>query len=231
MNRLNTLLSILLIWASSISARDISFTFEGQTVNYTVIDEEAKTVETKESFVTKLHDWIPGNEIVGDLIIPPTITVGDTVFSVIRIGKESFAQSKELKSVKLPDSILEIGASAFSLSSLSDINLPASINKIENGAFYSTEIQSIEWPEACKEILKGVFSNCKNLYEVIIPSSVELIENNAFYQCSLLTSIPLPDSLTNIGDEAFAFCSSLESISITNSISEIGWGACRGCTS
>ena len=56
--------------------------------------------------------------------------------------------------------------------------------------------------------------------ELIIPSSVESIENYAFHGCSKLTSVTIPDSVTRIGYEAFGGCIRLTSITNPDSVTD-----------
>lgn len=65
--------------------------------------------------------------------------------------------------------------------------------------------------------------------ELIIPSSVESIENYAFHGCSKLTSVKIPDSVISIGNWAFGYCESLTSVTIPDSVTRIGYEAFGGC--
>ena len=118
----------LLVTLSGI-ARDFTYTYEDQTVTYTVIDEDAKTCQTKACTVN----------ISGKVVIPSTATDGESNYTVTSIGK-------------------------------------------------------------------GTFSGCKNLTEVIIPSTVTYIGESAFYNCSGLTEITIPEAVTEIGENAFGSC-------------------------
>ena len=69
-------------------ARDFTYEYEGQTLTYTVIDEEAKTCKTKDS-----GSWDAGSAVSGDLVIPSVAKDGDVDYAVISIGYESFKAS------------------------------------------------------------------------------------------------------------------------------------------
>ncbi|MBP3889669.1 MAG: hypothetical protein J6D01_00500, partial [Muribaculaceae bacterium] len=60
-----TLLGVLLALPGI--ARDFTYEYEGQTLTYTVIDEEAKTCRTKEGTYPNPN---PGNSVSGVLEIP-----------------------------------------------------------------------------------------------------------------------------------------------------------------
>ncbi|HQO00541.1 MAG TPA: leucine-rich repeat domain-containing protein [Bacilli bacterium] len=90
----------------------------------------------------------------------------------------------------------------------------------------------------------GSFSDCVNITSVIIPSSINIIENQAFKNCKNLTNVSIPKSVTKIGSEAFSttglksivipssitkiedhafyFCTNLVDVTIPNSVKEIG---------
>lgn len=59
---------------------------------------------------------------------------------------------------------------------------------------------------------KGAFCNCSKLIRIIIPDSVESIENETFRNCSALESIIVGSSVKYIAKGAFYDCSSLSSV-------------------
>lgn len=61
----------------------------------------------------------------------------------------------------------------------------------------------------------GGCSDLTKLSEVILPSTVKIVEDNAFYGCSMLSSISLANVET-IGRRAFSGCSQLQNISMPN---------------
>lgn len=67
----------------------------------------------------------------------------------------------------------------------------------------------------------SVFSDCRSLTSVIIPSSVTEIGWGVFKYCRSLTSVNIPSSVTTIGGSAFSGCHSLTSINIPSSVTEI----------
>ena len=75
------------------------------------------------------------------------------------------------------------------------------------------------------------FKWCKNLFEVVLPNTIDTIGNSAFEGCSSLTSIEIPNSVTSIGDRTFCSCSSLTSIEIPNSVTLIGGEVFCSCSS
>ncbi|MDE6079548.1 MAG: leucine-rich repeat domain-containing protein [Duncaniella sp.] len=207
-------------------ARDIEYTHENQTLIYTVIDEEAKTVKTKAGTVSSEDEPVAGNAFSGNtyfnLVIPSQIEVDDVKYDVIEIGEYGFYKGRLLKSVTIPNSVKKIGAHAFESCTLfTSFTIPNSVKEIGEYAFYDCyNITSVTISESVTEIKGNVFSECWNLTSVSIPNSVKKIGKEAFYNCYRLTSVSIPNSVTEIGESAFELCG-LTSITIPNSLTEI----------
>ncbi len=95
----------------------------------------------------------------------------------------------ESGSVKIPDSVTEIGEFAFSdFTALTSITIPDSVTKIDQFAF----------------------GNCQSLTSITIPDGVTAIDEEAFYGCISFTGITIPDSVTKIGNDAFRLCENIQ---------------------
>ena len=124
------------------------------------------------------------------------------------ICNNAFAYYGWLQTIIIPDSVTNIGNSAFrGCYSLKQINIPNSIRNIGNDAF----------------------SECDSLIQITIPDSVTNIGNCAFEWCKYLQQINIPDSVTNIGESAFFMCKSLQQITIPDSVTYIGSAAFTCC--
>ena len=64
------------------------------------------------------------------------------------------------------------------------------------------------------KILKGAFSGLNNVKKIVIPSSIEIIEEHAFSECSLLEEVYLPSSLRKIGLGIVSNCNRLKILEI-----------------
>lgn len=73
-------------------------------------------------------------------------------------------------------------------------------------------------------------ANMKNLTKVILPKTVNTIEENAFSSCRELLEVNIPDGVEKIEDDTFNFCKKLKSIQIPNSVKTIGQRAFNGCS-
>ena len=77
----------------------------------------------------------------------------------------------------------------------------------------------------------ATFSNCQDITEIIIPSSVTTIGNGAIMQCYNIENIIIPDSVIEIADMAFVNDSGLESITIGKNVVTIGQAILEQCSS
>lgn len=84
---------------------------------------------------------------------------------------------------------------------------------------------------------KDVIRICQHAFRgsevtnVVIPSSVKIIETHAFSGCDVLESLTLSEGVEEINDYAFADCPKLALVSLPDSIREIGSGSFRNCPS
>lgn len=112
-----------------------------------------------------------------------------------------------------------------------DLVIPSKINNkyvlnIKEGAFSNNSvITSVKFNSDNKitKINTAVFSSMPNLKEVVLPASLESIENYAFPNDSKLTVINFPETLTSIGEGAFT-STGLTSIDLKN-VQKIGQNA------
>jgi hypothetical protein len=87
------------------------------------------------------------------------------------------------------------------------------LTKIDNYLFYYSYNKSIIIPDSIESIEDYAFYYCENLESIIIPDSVESIGYEAFAWCKCLKSIVIPDSVKKIENYAFWNCKSLKSLS------------------
>lgn len=198
-------------------ARDISYTYMGQTVKYTVLSEANKTCATKSGTSST-----PGNNITGELIIPQTISDGTSEYTVDNIGTYSFYKNS-LTKVTLPTTLNYIGSSAFgNCRTLTEINMPETLGSIDSYAFqYCKALEHIDIPNGVTSIGRSAFSDCSNLGPVTLPNTVISIGAWAFSYCYKLTTINLGTSVKTIGDKVFAY-SDIEDVIFPPSVTSIG---------
>ena len=180
----------------------------------------------------------------GKVVIPETVTYGESTYRLTSIGREAFRECTELTSIEIPNSVTglisvvipnsvtSIGGNAFyGCTGLTSINIPNSLTSIEYATFYGcSSLASIEIPNSVTSIGESAFSRCSGLTSITIPNNVTSIGYEAFSRCTGLTSIEIPNSVTSIGQAAFVGCKGLTSVVIGNSVTSIGGGAFYNCT-
>ncbi len=139
--------------------------------------------------------------------IPSTVTSDGKEYSVTSIGDGAFADRNELKTVKLPDSIIAIGAGAFAnCSQLTTVNFGHSVQFIYESAFvFCTSLESVTLPDSVFSIEQDAFAHCSQLKTVNLGNSVDSIGERAFADCTILESVTIPSSVRTIGANAFSF--------------------------
>jgi surface protein len=129
-----------------------------------------------------------------------------------------FAGNSEIQSfneLKYFTGLQDIEAFAFAYcENLASITLPSNIKTIGNQAFQSTNLHSIEIPEGVTTIYGAAFYNCKQLTNVILPSTLLRISTNAFNGCSNLRFIEIPESVTEFGNYTFNNCTALTQVRV-----------------
>lgn len=151
---------------------------------------------------------------------------------VTEIGEGAF-MGASLKSVSMPETLLNIGRRAFqSCSSLQRVDLPESLERIDETAFYHcSELSDISLPQSLTYMGNSVFEGCSSLVSATIPDGIHRISPWLFCDCTALESVTLPAALTNIDIYAFSGCTSLSVSELPQGVMEIGTSAFAGCVS
>ena len=164
--------------------------------------------------------------------------------SVSSIGTSAFFMNEDLTEVSIPDSVLNIGESAFSACSIEKIALPKNLISIEAGAFMGCNIKTISIPESVRNVVGNPFSACSRLTEINVSPDHEylaVIDDVLFCKpdkrliCypagNPASTYSIPKGIKIIGDSAFSECSNLVSVELPESITNIDFFAFAGCTS
>jgi len=135
--------------------------------------------------------------------------------TVTSIADEAFKDTKaeEIRSITLPETVTEIGDSAFEASVGVAINVKGKLTSVGEKAFFGCDkLTAVEFGEGMESVSYKAFSGCIALESVTLPSSLTLLDENCFEECEGLVSIILGDKVTKIGDGAFRFCDGLKVI-------------------
>lgn len=163
-------------------------------------------------------------EYIPDFFLNSTSLVAIEIPNNIKsINRYAFYDCPDFTSITIPDSVINIGESAF-----------AGYNKLQN--IYITDIAA--WCNISGlDNLMGYGFDKKNLYlnnelitSITIPNGVKTIPSYAFRYCTSLTNITIPDSVISIGWGAFRDCSGLISVTIPKSVGTISRYAFYNCS-
>lgn len=166
--------TVLALFAGIFAVKTVTVRAEESTADYAfTYDEE------NDKAITGVT--LPDGAADIDLVIPE---------GTLSIEAEAFKDCDALKSVTLPESIQNIGASAFANSSVTSINIPKSVTKIGDHAF-----------DGCTSLTDVTFAERNTLIEV---------QMYAFRGCiSLRSTLNLPNS-TMVRQGAFDGCNTLQ---------------------
>lgn len=141
--------------------------------------------------------------------------------TIMRIGESGFSDSS-IVSITMPHTITFISTKAFqNCSELAIVNLSTNLMYIESSAFYGTSsLTNIDLPETIISIGESAFSY-SGLKKIKIPPSVEEINDFTFSYCFNLKFVELQEGIKIIGLHAFRFCP-IEQIIIPSTLKRFG---------
>ncbi len=140
---------------------------------------------------------------------------------------------KSLKSVRLPDSVTEIGEYAFVDCTNAGIHMPASLQKIGSRAFSGCAgLTHVSFSKNLEEIEQNAFENCTGLETVLFSEKKNAnvdVSFRAFENCTGLKAADL-SGVKYLRTDAFKGCSSLEEINLPDA-EQIAGGVFQNCSS
>ena len=127
-----------------------------------------------------------------------------------------YLNGDEIKELVIPESIEEIGRSAFrGCKGLTSITILDNVKTIGLYAFDScSNVASLSIGDGVETILVNAFCACEGITELKLGNSVNNIGYASFYYCNKLKTIDIPESVVTIG--SYAFCNDLDIESVTN---------------
>lgn len=213
-----------------------------------------KISDTEVGVTSYQHGYSSENKYSGKLIVPETIEVNGKVYTVTKVMSYACERCTNLVQVQLPNTIDEIGNSAFSscsslikvslpnnlkkigdfsfdgCRSLINISLPNSLKHIGDYAFRYTPITNIVIPENVDSIGGLAFYGCQNLMEVTLPTSLQYLDCRCFESCALKRIDLSNTMIKSIEPACFSNCKSLEEVILPEDLHSIGWEAFNGCS-
>lgn len=99
---------------------------------------------------------------------------------------------------------------------------------------YTGYDEDVEVPGELKGLtvksLYQTFSDSHILENVILPETLEIIDNMAFWKCVNLKSVEIPEGVTTLGRCSFGGCSMLESVEFPETLETVDDMVFIGCT-
>ena len=181
-------MAMLMLIAAQHGYAHYAYDFMVDGIYYNVVSSEDHTAE-----VTSNSGGSYNTAYQGEVVIPSTVSYGESNYTVEGIGSCAFSGCEGLRSVILP----------------------STVKYIDWGAFYDCRnLVSLQMPEALEYIKDRAFSGCSSLVGVAIPETVTYIGKEVFNHCSGLRSVTIPKSVTFIGDDVFLGCYDLQGINV-----------------
>ncbi len=213
-----------------------------------VIIDDGVTSVSQNAFrqMTKLTDVIIGKDVnsIGWYAFEKCSTLENLIFAdgsaLKTIGIYSLYGCEALKSISLPEGLVEIRSFAFINTGFEELDIPSSLDFSKTDSFWNSanlttvnvsagnttakSIDGVVYSIDGKTVI-GVPANKTNY---TIPLEVETIGKQAF-SCWQGTSIEIPNNVKEIGQYAFNYAQ-ITSINLPNSVTSIGMGAFQSCS-
>ncbi len=147
------------------------------------------------------------NTGIEQVSLPPTVT---------SLAYCSFAGSKDLASISLPDSLLKVDSKSFDGTKW--------FSDQDNGVVYLDKVlydckgalagnTSLKVKDGTISLAEHALTGQSGLTAITLPDSLKRIGNSEFYQTNI-SEITIPASVQEIGDRAFAGCKTITSVKV-----------------
>ena len=204
-------------------------------------------------FVTEWHyelsdniDTMPGTatllwakRVSGENVtIPNILSDGFNMWTVTRIADGALANNPGLIKVIVPNTILEIGAYAFSnCTALTEVTLNYGIRYIGERAFVNTIVSEINVPDSLLDMGGNIAAGA------LFTTSISISDSSHFqyskdgvlynrdmtklYSCPTRAegTVTIPSTVTNIAADAFFGCNRISYLNLPATVNTIGTGA------
>lgn len=116
-----------------------------------------------------------GEKLSGDLVIPSTVTYDGTTYTVTEVKANAFI-STDITSVVVPETVKEVGKSAFAFcSSLVSASLKGTTNLGSDAFVQCISLQTAELSDELDYIRPGTFYYCSSLKNINVPKNLKQI--------------------------------------------------------
>ena len=216
-------------------------------LNNVLLEAPASETLTVPDGVTRIAMRVVWSDEVRRVVLPDSVTV---------LEEKAFADCINLEEIVIPESVSEIGISAFAGTKwLADrcaenpcvtvnhilvdcyavegeLVIPDDVEIIPTLACAKYEgITGVVIPETVKKIGAGAFMQCSSLKSISFPDHLAAIPPYICTECTALSDIRFPAHVREIGQAAFGGCSGLTEITLPETVTWVGYAAFTECSS
>lgn len=165
-----------------------------------------------------------------DIVIPDKLEHNGVMYPVKEIVGCAF-ENAEIRSVKLPSTLVSIGHKAFRGCNMTELVIPASVKVVEGSAFLQCRnLTKVVFQAQSMKQIDGCFAMCPKLQSVTFPESLQKdMTFNMFKECTSLSNVVLPKNLRTIPKSMFEGCKSLKTLNVPSTVTKVEAGAFSGC--
>ncbi|MBR1377748.1 MAG: leucine-rich repeat protein [Bacteroidaceae bacterium] len=200
-------------------------------INYRLFDESMTAVVSSELHASGFYS--------GHVVIPPTVTYNNKVYTVTELGEDCFNSCPDLLSVKIPETVLRIGRSFSNDERLERVYIPRSVRRIAGANFFMCpNLHTIEVDrrnpyydsrDHCNAIIETRTATLRCACNAsTIPTGVKRLGNNCFNGTNIEELI-VPEGIEELGQYCFSGCGKLRHISLPSTLRHIEMGCFSGC--
>ena len=182
---------------------------------------------------------VDGQNATGELVIPESVELYGTTYSVTGIGDDAFYNCYGLTgSLIIPETVTIIGSFAFMGCGFETLTISSNMMYIEWGAFWSCSLTTLNWNAINSYCYYSTGSSPSHWLEGCPLSTINIGENVQVIPVGFLAGfssitgeLVIPQSVTTIGSNAFYGCSGFSgSLTVSEAVTSIGENAFSGCS-
>lgn len=213
------------------SGRNVKLTNPGIVSNIYPAHMPKRIYVDNERIISPDEIYTAGNTSIENIDINPKNKYYTSIDGIVYTAdKKTLIRCPVGKSGKvvIPDGVTTIGRHAFRSCKISEVVIPDSVTEIGISAFTESHIQDFTLGKGMTYIGKYMFSTCKNIKHIHIPSHIKEIMSSAFSACNAAEDIVLDEGVERIGLNAFEVSTANDTkIILPSSVKMIGDGALR----
>lgn len=147
---------------------------------------------------------------------------------VTKVAAAAFSNTASLHQVEIPNTVTELGMSAFQGSGLTSVTIPDSVTAVGDFTFYKSSLQAVRFGTGLKATSYQMFRECHDLTQISFPATPLALDAHTFAYCTSLTEVKLPGSVAEIGNGCFGECYKLKAFQ-SDGLKEIPFQAFFNC--